>query len=261
MPRDEHLQLIKEFVVVDTETSGFSALENDLIEVAALRFVNGHPLTSFRSLVRPPRPITARSSKVHHLTDRLVQNAPMWWEIRDDFRQFVGDSLVVAHNAKFDSEFLAGEIPKDRWVCSYRLARQLWPELEEFNNGFLWYELGLHERFFGRLTPHSAWDDAFMTGRIFLEECCTFVREGLGRSVDDLVRLANDPITVLRMPFGKHKDCPISEIPTDYLEWFVRASMATDRPVNFRDDPDLFGSVRNELLRRRNATFSQASVA
>lgn len=237
---------IEDFVVVDTETTGILPSMHRLVEVAALRFVRARPLTAFRTLINPGTPIGPETAKIHHITDWQVRNAPYWSQVRDEFVRFVGDSLVVAHNAAFDSGFLP-ELRARKWVCTYRLGRHLWPDLPEHGNQYLRYALQLTDEA-EAISPHSALDDALVTGRLFMTECAQFVAEGLGATIEDLLELAEAPITVTHMPWGKHKGQPLCAIPNDYLRWLE--GQARPPVPERRIDPDLLASVRAELARR-----------
>jgi exodeoxyribonuclease X len=240
--------LVEDFVVVDTETTGVVPSVHRLVEVAALRFMRGRPLTAFRTLLNPGTPIGAETSKIHHITDRHVREAPYWTDVRDEFVRFVGSSVVVAHNARFDFGFLP-ELRNSSWICTYRLARHLWPELPEHGNQYLRYALHLTDET-EVVLPHSALDDAFVTGRLFMRECAQFVADGLGETLEDVRELTESPITVTHMPWGRHKGQPLSDIPQAYLEWYERQSSSND--PERKPDPDLAASVRAELLRRRH---------
>lgn len=95
------------YVVFDTETTGLRPDQDDIVQIGALRIVNGQqaPGEVFDQLVNPRRPIPQRSTAVHRITDAMVADAPDIAQAGRKFHSFARDAVLVAHNAPFDMAF------------------------------------------------------------------------------------------------------------------------------------------------------------
>ncbi len=96
------------YVVFDTETTGLLPEKDDVVQIGAVRLVNGRQVEGevFDTLVDPGRPIPPTSTKVHGISDDMVEGAPCMAEAGARFRQFAKDAILVAHNAPFDMAFM-----------------------------------------------------------------------------------------------------------------------------------------------------------
>lgn len=100
------LKTFLSFVAFDTETTGISLTGNGILEVSGVRFENFAPSSVFSTLIHPKKPIPKESIAVHHITDAMVEHAPQFYEIIPSFEKYIGNSVMVAHNAMFDVQFL-----------------------------------------------------------------------------------------------------------------------------------------------------------
>lgn len=96
------------FVAFDTETTGLSPETDDVVQLGAVRLLNGRIVEgeSLNTYVNPGRPIPPASTKIHHVTDANVADAPDFITAGRQFHAFSRDAALVAHNAPFDIAFL-----------------------------------------------------------------------------------------------------------------------------------------------------------
>lgn len=97
---------IPHFVVVDVETTGLQARQNEIVEVAAVHFEEYAPVEYFTTLVKPKRPIPADATKINGITDSDVAAAPPISAVIPALKSFIGSAPIVAHNLPFDVKFL-----------------------------------------------------------------------------------------------------------------------------------------------------------
>lgn len=116
-------------VVLDTETTGIGAAKNEIVELSAIKLGPNFEIQScFTTLINPCMAIPPRASKVHHITDEMVADAPTFPEIAQCFADYIAGCNIVGHNVKFDLEFLyAGglELPeKSKYYDTLDLAKK-----------------------------------------------------------------------------------------------------------------------------------------
>ncbi|MDR3037404.1 MAG: DNA polymerase III subunit epsilon [Coriobacteriales bacterium] len=149
-----------EYVVLDTETTGFSLRQDSLIEIAAAIMRGPHITERFSTFVDPGRAIPGFITELTGITNEDVQGAPDAWEATKALEDFVGTRQIVAHNAPFDRGFIAETAPvdsglasEDRWIDSVELARIALPRLREHKLQTLSDAFGVHA------STHRATDD------------------------------------------------------------------------------------------------------
>jgi len=161
-----------DYVAFDTETTGLRPSQGDeLIAIGAVRIVNGRILTgeTFNRLVNPGRPIPPASVRFHGITDAMVKDAPPAELVLPQFRAFVADAVLVAHNAAFDLKFLqrkqeASGIRFDGVTLDTLLISAfLFPEFDDHSLDAIAGRLGIAVS--GR---HTALGDAMATAAIFV---------------------------------------------------------------------------------------------
>jgi DNA polymerase-3 subunit alpha (Gram-positive type) len=160
-----------DFVVFDLETTGAKAPPCRITEIGAYRVKNGKIIDEYQTLVNPETAIPLFISQLTGITDAMVKNAPKFRDVTADFLNFIGDSVLVAHNAHFDMHFLNHEIGRihtdyrvgNPSLCTVRLSRRLLPNVENHRLNTLanHYSVAL-------VNHHRASDDAHATAHIFV---------------------------------------------------------------------------------------------
>ena len=160
-----------EFVVFDLETTGAKAPPCRITEIGAFRVKNGKVTGEFHRLVNPEMPIPPFIQGLTGITDAMVRNSPKFRDVMGDFLDFIGDSVLVAHNAKFDMHFLNHEIGKiyedyrigNPSICTVHLSRKLLPDIQNHKLKTLAEHFSV-----ALINHHRASDDARATAGVFV---------------------------------------------------------------------------------------------
>lgn len=184
------------FAVVDVETTGMAAAGEDRITELAVIVVQGTRRdVVFDSLINPGRPIPPRITELTGISDAMVAGAPRFAEVADAVLAALAGRVFVAHNARFDWNFVGAEVRRARdlvldgpRLCTVRLARRL-------VRGEPSYGLGALARRFGLEFParHRAAGDAIVTGML-LERLLAEARTRGMRTLADLEGLHRAPL-------------------------------------------------------------------
>jgi DNA polymerase III epsilon subunit family exonuclease len=182
-------------VVVDVETTGTRVGAARLTEVGAVRVRDGRCLDTFARLVDPGHPLPSAITRLTGITAAMLQGAPPFARIAVEWLDFLGNGVLVAHNAPFDCSFLnhelirCGEVPPTNPVlCSVRLARRLLPHLRSHSLDSLARHLGLQFR-----QRHRALGDAEVTAQVLLLLLQKASARGL-TTLGELQKLLGSPV-------------------------------------------------------------------
>lgn len=168
-PKDKKID-DEEFVVFDIETTGLNSHTNEIIEIGAVKIKAGRIVDRYSQLINPGRPIPYHITEITSITDEQVANEPKIDKVIGKFVDFVGDAVLVAHNAPFDMGFIKRDIKKYLnidYQCSVidtlQMARDLFPDLKKYGLGDLNKTLGLALE-----KHHRAVDDSQATANMFI---------------------------------------------------------------------------------------------
>ena len=179
------------YVVFDVETTGLSAIYNDLIQVAASKMYKGNVIAEFDEFINPGHPLSAFTTDLTGITDEHVKNAKPLGQVLQEFQEFCKDTVLVAHNATFDVGFMNVNyerhgLPKitQPVIDTLEFARNLYPEYKRHGLG------PLTKRFQVSLDHHHMANyDAEATGRLLF----IFIRDvAEKRGITNLNKLNTD---------------------------------------------------------------------
>ena len=189
------------FVVFDIETTGFSPLTCQIIEIGAVKVENGAITDRFSTFVNPKVPIPYRIEQLTSINDSMVMDAPDIHTVLPEFMKFCEDSVLVAHNADFDMSFIIENCKREglpqefTYVDTVGMARFLLPALNRFKLDTVAKAVGVsldHH--------HRAVDDAACTAEIFVK-FVEMLRERDIFDVDELNRHGSVSIdTIKKLP-------------------------------------------------------------
>lgn len=237
--------------VIDLETAGNGL--NDVCEVGwqdvvldemARWQVNDERGALF---VNPGRPITPETMAVHHILDRDVAEAPFWRDIAATaLRPEGGVVALAAHRAAFEQRYctprLTGGAP---WICTWKCALRLWPDLPRFSNQLLRYQRmpeGLvHEI---GLPAHRAMPDAYVTAH--------HLRDMLNEATpDQLIAWSAEPGLLPRIPAGAYRGRDWNSVTDEAL-----FELSQDRDIDIRFSAET--AMRRRGLETREAVVRPA---
>ena len=160
-------------VVFDVETTGLSPGNGDrIIEIGAVAVAGGNMGEEFHSLIQVSERISREVQRIHGITNETLKNAPMPEVVFSRFRDFIRDSALVAHNARFDVGFLRREFERlrlslnNRWVCTLAMSRRRFPHLRNHKLDTVYRSVVGRE--ISDYQRHRALDDARMVAAIWL---------------------------------------------------------------------------------------------
>ena len=184
-----------EYVVVDTETTGLNIKRDDIVQIGAVRIVDGKVLEgdSFERLVNPGRSIPKESIRFHGITDEMVAHAPGIDEILGEFLDYAGDAILIGHNIAFDLSFMnrARQIENPA-LDTMLLSIGAFPRRRDHTLDTLaeHFEEPIQDR-------HTALGDADLTARLFLRLLPELDRVG-ARQFGDAQDLCTDSAERIR---------------------------------------------------------------
>lgn len=180
-----------EYVIFDIETTGLSIVNNKIIEIAGVKMKDGKEIDRFATFINPHERIPYNIQQLTNITDDMVKDAPELAEMLPKFLDFVGDCVLVAHNARFDMGFIQANckqlglpVVTNPSLDTLEMARLLFPTMKNHRLNTLAdkFKVSLDNH-------HRAIDDSIALGYILFH----LIKEANDRGITDLERL-NDNV-------------------------------------------------------------------
>lgn len=203
----------KTYCVVDIEATGGNHKNGRIIEVGIVKVVEGNMTDELSILINPEQAMDAYVSKLTGITDQDLVGAPLFKEVAEEIRAFLGDSIFVAHNATFDYAYLRTELRNagieyaSDQLCTVDLSRKVFPDEESHSLGKICRSLGLEVT-----NRHRALGDAISAAkllqRLLVEDSDGDIEESVMRQSSDIAPGATGSSLVSADVFSQLPDEP-----------------------------------------------------
>ena len=190
--KDKGQDIDTEYCVFDLETTGISANNEKITEIGAIKIKNGEVIDTFECFVNPEKPIPERVVEITHITNDMVKDAETIDTVLPKFLDFIGDSVLVAHNAEFDVGFIRHNASiqqlkfDNTYIDTLKLAKDLFPDYKKYKLGIIADKLGIRVD-----VAHRALDDVKTLVQVF-EVMLKMLKEKGVKTLKDIDELFND---------------------------------------------------------------------
>ena len=174
-----------EYCVFDLETTGISHLTEKITEIGIIKIKNGEIIDTFECFVNPEKPIPPEVVEVTHITDDMVKDAETIDKVMPKVLEFMGNSVLVAHNADFDIGYMKYNCEQlglpfnNTHIDTLRLAKAIFPEFSRYKLGFIADKLGIKVE-----VAHRALDDVKTLVAVF-KEMIERAKDRDAKTIDD----------------------------------------------------------------------------
>ena len=189
-----------EYCVLDIETTGLSFRTEKITELGAVIYKNGEVIDEFECFVNPEKPIPQEVVEVTHITDEMVKDSETIETILPKFLEFIGDRIIVAHNADFDVGFIKYNAEKlgikleNTYIDTLRLAKDLFPDYKKYRLGIIADKLGIKVD-----VAHRALDDVITLVKVF-KVMIDMLKEQGAKKIEDIDELGAGKADFKKLP-------------------------------------------------------------
>jgi DNA polymerase-3 subunit epsilon len=193
---------------VDLETTGTSLARDRIIDIGILRVEDNTLVKTYNSLVNPQTYVSEFITQMTGINAQLLENAPTFYEIKDEVLELLKDCVFVAHNVRFDYGFLKNELRRynisysSKHFCTVKLSRTLFPRFKRHNLD------SVIERFgFECKNRHRAFDDAKVLWDFTQVIQQKFDTEKLKKAMDIVLRRPSTPLNLSHLDLDSLPEC------------------------------------------------------
>lgn len=160
--------MLKTYVVFDLETTGLSDINDSIIEIGALKVVDGKVVDRFMEFLKPEEPISPTITNITGITNEMVANAKPAKDVIDRFMTFCGDHVLIGHNVMFDYKFMKryaqmfGHSFEKSGIDTLKIARKVLTDLESKSLESLCNYYHIENK-----AAHRAYHDALATAKVY----------------------------------------------------------------------------------------------
>lgn len=189
-----------EYCILDIETTGLSFRTEKITELGAVIYKNGEVIDEFECFVNPEKPIPEEVVEVTHITDDMVKDAETIETILPKFLDFIGDRIIVAHNADFDVGFIKYNAEKlgikleNTYIDTLRLAKDLFPDYKKYKLGIIADNLGIKVD-----VAHRALDDVITLVKVF-KVMLEMLKEKGAKQIEDIDKIGEGKADFKKLP-------------------------------------------------------------
>lgn len=248
--KKENVDLLSQtFVVFDTETTGLNPGLDSLIEIGAVKYQNGAVIDRFDELINPKRKLPYFITKLTHITDEMLQDKDEEVNVTKRFLEFCQGSILVAHNAEFDINFVSRSVEKYNLgtfdftvIDTMNLARQMYPDWRNHKLSTLVKNLEVD---FNEDEHHRADYDSEGTAKCFYKMLLTLKNDKI-TTTDDLEKMIDyESIVKFARPFHM---CVLAKNATGLKNLFKIISLANTKYLIKGKEPKI---PRQDLIDNR----------
>lgn len=205
-------------ILLDTETTG---LENG--RIIQLAYKNRGDDSMFIEYYKPPVPIEFGAMGTHHITEEMIAGKPIFSETVTfkELPKMLNDSVLVAHNAKYDIGILKAEgVETSRFICTYKVAYRLY-DFPDHKLQSLRYRWGVK---IDEAKAHDASGDVMVLEKVFeymLQDYMSQNKVTDDEAIEKFIEISNEPTLLRSIGFGKYRGTSFDDLRNNHFDYLV----------------------------------------